>query len=197
GPTQLELPEDVAAEEVPGEEARVLPLHSPRLPLPAPEVVEAALALLRQARRPVILAGNGVIRTRAASDLASFARRLSIPVVHTFMGKGILSDADPLSWGAVGLLARDIVLEGIDTADVILAVGYDLVELAPANWNTAPSRPIIHIDTAPAEVDEFYVPAVELEGDIGAALRALQGGWHTRRGFVVPAEVRERIQRQL
>jgi len=197
GPTHLELPEDVAVEEVPEEEARVLPIHNSRLPLASPEVVEAALALLRQARRPVMLAGNGVIRTRAAADLASFARQLHIPVVHTFMGKGILSDTDPLSWGTVGLLARDTVMDGIDAADLILAVGYDPVEFAPANWNGDPSRPIIHMDTAPAEVDAYYIPAVELVGDIGAALRALQAAWQTRRGFAVPTGVRERIQRQL
>src|SRR5262249_26481452 len=185
GPTHLELPEDVAAEEVPEDEAQVLPIHNSRLPLPSPEVVEAALALLRRARRPVMLAGNGVIRTRAAADLASFARRLHIPVVHTFMGKGILSDTDPLSWGTVGLLARDTVMGGIDAADLILAVGYDPVEFAPANWNGNPSRPIIHIDTAPAG------------GDRGAAWGPWQPAGRTRRASAVPADVRERIQRHL
>src|SRR5262249_62300403 len=101
------------------------------------------------------------------------------------------------SWGTVGLLGGDTVMDGIAAADLILAVGYDPVEFAPANWNGNPSRPIIHIDTAPAEVDEYYIPAVELVGDIGAALRALQTAWQTRRGFAVPADVRERIQRQL
>ena len=197
GPTHIELPEDVAAEEVPAEDARPLPIRQPRLSLPAPEGVEAALALLRQARRPLILAGNGVIRTRAAADLAAFARRLRIPVVHTFMGKGIVSDGDPLSWGTLGLLARDTVMDGVDAADLVVAVGYDLVEFAPGNWNSDPGRPIIHIDTLPAEVDAAYVPAVELVGDIGAALRALHTGWQTRKGFTLPTDVRERVARQL
>jgi acetolactate synthase-1/2/3 large subunit len=197
GPTHIELPEDVAAEDVPAEDAQPLPIRQPRLSLPAPAGVEAALALLRQARRPLILAGNGVIRTRAAADLAAFARRLRIPVVHTFMGKGIVSDADPLSWGTLGLLARDTVMDGVDTADLVVAVGYDLVEFAPGNWNSDCGRPIIHIDTLPAEVDAAYVPAVELVGDIGAALRTLHSGWQTRRGFALASDVRERVARQL
>lgn len=193
GPTHLELPEDVAGEEVSEAEAELLPIHQARLPLPSAETIEAALALLRQARRPVILAGNGVIRARAAGDLAAFARRLKLPVAHTFMGKGIVSDADSLSWGALGLLMRDVVMDGIDGADLIIAVGYDLVEYTPANWNTKRGRPIIHIDALPAEVDSEYIPSVELVGDIGAALRALGAQWTSRRPFAPRPEIRERI----
>jgi acetolactate synthase I/II/III large subunit len=197
GPTHLELPEDVAAEDVAPEDATVLPIHQSRLPLPPNETIEAALALLRQARRPVILAGNGTIRTHAAADLATFARQRKIPVVHTFMGKGILSDADPLSWGAIGLQARDLVVDAIDDADLILAVGYDLVEYAPSNWNHDRGRPIIHIDALPAEVDEAYVPAVELVGDIGPTLRTLLTQWQPRRSPAARPEIRERLQRTL
>lgn len=193
GPTHLELPEDVAGEDVPEEEAALLPIHRAPLPLANRETIEAALALLRQARRPVILAGNGIIRTRASGDLAAFARRLKIPVAHTFMGKGILSDSDALSWGSLGLLMRDVVMDGIDDADLIIAVGYDLVEYAPINWNQKHGRPIIHIDAEPAEVDADYIPSVELVGDIGAALRALSSEWTARRPFIARPEIRERI----
>lgn len=197
GPTHIELPEDVAGEDVATEEAVVLPIHQSRLPLPANETIEAALALLRQAQRPVILAGNGAIRTHAAADLAAFARQRKIPVVHTFMGKGIVSDADPLSWGAIGLLAHDMVVDALNTADLILAIGYDLVEYAPSNWNSDRGRPIIHIDTLPAEVDDTYVPAVELVGDIGPTLRALLAQWQPRKSIVARPDIRERLQQAL
>lgn len=197
GPTHIELPEDVAEEEVGEADATLLPIYQARLPLPSAETIEAALALLRQARRPVILAGNGVIRARAAADLATLARRLRTPVVHTFMGKGVVKDSDPLSWGALGLLMRDIVMDGIDDADLIIAVGYDLVEYAPGSWNRDPSRPIIHIAALPAEIDRFYSPAIELVGDIGASMRALTAQWQSRRGFTPRPEIRERIQREL
>jgi len=197
GPTHIELPEDVAEEEVSEDDAQLLPIHQARLPLASGETVEAALALLRQARRPVILAGNGVIRSHAAADLATLARRLRAPVVSTFMGKGILKDSDPLSWGALGLLMRDFVMDGLDDSDLIISVGYDLVEYAPRNWNSDPSRPIIHIGALPAEVDRYYTPAVELVGEIGASLRALAAQWQTRRSFAPRPDVRERIQHEL
>jgi acetolactate synthase I/II/III large subunit len=197
GPTHLELPEDVAEEAISTEASAALPIYRPRLPLPVNETIEAALALLRQAHRPVILAGNGIIRIHAAADLAAFARRLRIPVVHTFMGKGIVTDTDPLSWGAIGMQARDIVMDGVEDADLVLAVGYDLVEFAPGNWNTVKGRPIIHIDTLPAEVDDDYLPAVELVGDIGAALRALESDWPARRRFPAREHIRDRILQEL
>jgi len=197
GPAHFELPEDVAEEEVADDEAQLLPIHQARLPLASAETVEAALALLRQARRPVILAGNGIIRAHAAADLATLARRLHTPVVSTFMGKGTLKDSDPLSWGALGMQLRDIVMDGIDDADLVLSVGYDLVEFAPRNWNRDPSRPIIHIGALPAEIDSYYTPAVELVGDIGSSLRALAAQWQSRRSFAPRPEVRARIAHEL
>src|SRR4029079_11764256 len=82
---------------------------------------------------------------------------------------------------AVGLQARDHVLTGFDRADLVIAVGYDLVEYAPGRWNPDGTKRIIHIDTQPAEVDAQYQPEVELIGDIGVALTkmleaALTGG---------------------
>ncbi len=193
GPAHLELPEDVAATDIGLPDSAPLAIHQAQASLPGNAAIQAALALLRQSRRPVIVAGNGVIRARAAADLASFARGLGIPVVHTFMGKGIVNDADPLSWGVMGLQASDATMHGLDDADLILAVGYDLVEFAPRNWNHQPDRPIAHIDSLPAEVDAAYLPAVELVGDIGGALRVLASGWQAGQGFAGRDDTRERI----
>jgi acetolactate synthase-1/2/3 large subunit len=74
---------------------------------------------------------------------------------------------------AVGLQARDHVLSGFDRADLVVAVGYDLVEYAPSRWNPDGRKRIIHIDTQPAEVDADYQPEVELIGDIDGTLRRL------------------------
>ena len=122
---------------------------------------------------PLILAGNGVIRAGATDHLIHFAERLNIPVVNTFMAKGVMPFSHPLWLGAVGLQARDIVSCGFDRADVIVCVGYDMVEYHPNRWHPDKSRQVIHIDGAPAEVDEHYVPDVEVVGDIGAALDAI------------------------
>jgi len=96
-----------------------------------------------------------------------------VPVAETFMGKGAMDDRSHLSLMAVGLQARDHVLTGFDRADLVICVGYDLVEYAPSRWNPDGSKRIIHIDTQPAEVDASYRPAVELIGDIDGSLRCL------------------------
>jgi acetolactate synthase-1/2/3 large subunit len=89
------------------------------------------------------------------------------------MGKGAIDDHSHLSLMAVGLQARDHVLTGFDRADLVICVGYDLVEYAPTRWNSDGTKQILHIDTQPAEVDASYRPAVELIGDIDGSLRRL------------------------
>jgi acetolactate synthase-1/2/3 large subunit len=89
------------------------------------------------------------------------------------MGKGAIDDRSHLSLMAVGLQARDHVLSGFDRADLVVCVGYDLVEYAPSRWNPDGRKRIIHIDTQPADVDVAYQPEVELVGDIGGTLGRL------------------------
>lgn len=193
GPTHIEAPEDVMAERIPA--GRAHPLRVTPEPQTAPDAkaIRDALGLLAKARQPVILAGNGVIREQAAEELAAFARKLQIPVAHTFMGKGILRDNDPLSWGTLGARAGDAVLDGIDAADLIIAAGYDLVEHPPQVWNHHPQRPLIHLDSLPAEMDAAYLPDVELIGDIGESLRLLSAQW-SGATFTPPAAVRARVE---
>ena len=89
------------------------------------------------------------------------------------MGKGAIDDRSHLSLMAVGLQARDHVLSGFDRADLVICVGYDLVEYAPSSWDPDGSKRVIHIDTQPAEIDAAYRPEVELIGDIDGSLRRL------------------------
>jgi acetolactate synthase-1/2/3 large subunit len=142
-------------------------------PEPTDEAIAHAAGLLADSERPIILAGNGVLRRGAAADLRALARGLHVPVAVTFMGKGAIDDRSHLSLMAVGLQARDHVLSGFDRADLVVCVGYDLVEYAPAGWNPDGSKRIVHIDTQPAEVDGQYRPEVELVGDIDGTLRRL------------------------
>jgi acetolactate synthase-1/2/3 large subunit len=94
-------------------------------------------------------------------------------VVHTQMGKGVLSDHSPYSLFATGIHKRDYVNCGIDRADVIIAVGYNIVEYPPYVWNRDLTKKIVHIDFTEAMADKYYNPVIELVGDISAALRAL------------------------
>ncbi len=170
GATHIELPEDVAQEAAEGEP---LPVRRTSYPVARPESLARASDLLRQAERPVILAGNGVIRRQAAESLGAFAQRSHIPVVTTFMGKGALDYRDPLALPAMGLHTSVASLGVLEEADLVVAVGYDLVEWAPAAWNGARSHTIVHVDSTAAELDSSYVPAVEVVGEIGESLRAL------------------------
>lgn len=193
GPTHIEAPEDVMEERIPAVKAVPVRVTPEPVSAPSEQAVATALDLLGKARRPVILAGNGVIRAHAAEQLASFARALRIPVAHTFMGKGILRDDDPLSWGTLGARAGDAVMDGIDGADLVIAAGYDIVEHPPQVWNHQPDRPLIHMDSLPAELDAAYLPTVELDGDIGVSLTLLRAGWKGK-PFTPDTTIRARVE---
>jgi acetolactate synthase-1/2/3 large subunit len=92
------------------------------------------------------------------------------------MAKGLLDYEDPHALGTVGLQARDYELAGFDDADVVIAVGYDLVEHKPEHWNPHANKKIVMIDTVAAEIDEFFMPEVELIGDIASVLARLAAG---------------------
>jgi acetolactate synthase I/II/III large subunit len=172
GPTHIELPENLAAAPV-DDAARPLVPGKAYFPEPTDEAIAHAAELIATSQRPLVLAGNWVLRRRASPELRAFARGLHVPVAATFMGKGAIDDRSHLSLMAVGLQARDHVLSGFDRADLVICVGYDLVEYAPAGWNPDGRKRIVHIDTQPAEVDAQYQPEVELIGDIEGSLRRL------------------------
>ena len=170
GATHIELPEDVLAAEV---SAVPLGRRRPVLPEPGARELLNAADVIRSALKPVVLAGNGVVRAGAAPALREFARATGIPVAETFMGKGLLDHESPLALGTVGLQAHDYGLAGFDEADLVIAVGFDLVEHAPKHWNPGRDKQIICIDAVAAEVDEFFEPTVELIGAIYHTLSRL------------------------
>lgn len=163
GATHIELPEDVM-----GAPLDAKPLRRRELQLPEPNAREVLTAadIIKNADNPIILAGNGVIRANAAAAVREFATRTGIGVAETFMGKGVIDYTDQHALGSVGLQAGDYSMAGFDDADVVVAIGYDLVEHAPKKWNPDCDKTIIVIDTRPAEIDSYYTPEVELIGDI-------------------------------
>ena len=175
GPTHIELPEDIAAATFAADGPAPRPLDPGHtyFPEPTDEAIAHAARLVAASERPIILAGNGVLRRGAAPELRALARGLHVPVAATFMGKGAIDDRSHLSLMAVGLQARDHVLSGFDRSDLVICVGYDLVEYAPSSWDPDGTKRVIHIDTQPAEIDAAYRPAVELVGDIDGSLRRL------------------------
>ena len=164
----IDFPENIAGMDMPDKD--VLPVQSAAPPLPPADKIAQAAKLICNARHPIIIAGNGVLRAKSSAALQNLAEVLNIPVANTFMAKGVLPFSHRLSLGAVGLQASDYVSCGIDRADVVICVGYDIVEYHPRLWHHNPSSGIIHIDSLPAEVDEHYPVDVEVVGKIGAAL---------------------------
>lgn len=192
GAVLLELPEDVAAERTGDRGMAPLEVQQPVTPDPLPAQVERGRKTLAAARRPVVLAGNGVVRGRAHEAVRRFAERLQIPVVQTFMAKGVVPDTSPLSLFTIGMQARDYAGRVVEEADCVIAVGYDFVEYAPARWNPSSDKHIIHVDVSPAEVDEHYIVDVGILGNVAHALdRLAEGGTPADRAWV------ERARRQV
>jgi acetolactate synthase-1/2/3 large subunit len=171
GAVHIDLPENIAAMEVSGS-----PLHRDRQDktFAAYHCLNQAASLISRADNPLILAGNGTIRAHASEALTEFATQLQIPVVNTFMGKGVIPYTHPLALWAVGLRQTDYTRCGFDNTDLVIAVGYDLIEYSPKKWNPLRQIPIIHIAATPAEIDSSYIPAVEVVGDISDSLLEIQ-----------------------
>jgi acetolactate synthase-1/2/3 large subunit len=169
----IDLPENIADSSVIGKQP--LKVQSALAPIPPEPKMRQAAELISEARFPLIMAGNGVIRGNAATELVAFAEKLNIPVATTFMAKGVIPYSHELSLGAVGLQAHDYISCGFDRADVIICVGYDIVEYHPELWNRDKKAKLIHIDPSPAEVDEYYIVECGVPGNIANALYSISG----------------------
>ncbi len=194
GATFIEFPENIAHIE----HLELTPI-TPRLvttPYPSEVRLDAIVQVLNAAEFPLILAGNGLVRARASAALIDFAEKLNIPVANTFMAKGIMPSAHPLSLGTVGLQSHDYVSCGFDRADVVICIGYDIVEYPPKLWHQTADRKIIYIDILPAEVDANYNLTEGALGDFNVTLPALasRARRHTNNIY---ERLRVEIQKQL
>ena len=167
GAVHIELPEDIAARQT---SAQPLTPMRFRRPVPDDKIVDRAFELLRSARRPVILAGNGCIRKRASKQLRLFCEQTGIGVLSTFMAKGAVDRSADYCLFTIGLGAKDLPTLVIDEADLVISLGFDMVEYHPRLWNPDKDKRIIHADFLPAEIDEYYHADVELVGDLAHTL---------------------------
>jgi len=167
GAVHIELPEDVAQED---SAATPLVPRRFRRPVPDQKIVAQAFRMLQAARRPVIIAGNGCIRKRASKQLRLLCEKTGIGVISTFMAKGCVDMDAHYCLYTIGLGARDRVAKVIDDADLVVTLGFDMVEYHPQLWNANKRSRILHIDFLPAEIDEHYHPETEVIGDLAHAL---------------------------
>ena len=178
GATHIELPEDVAKEEV-----RSAPLEVRRTSYPQAqrETIERAAQIINDAKSPVLLAGNGVTRRNALGNptvdaLRRFVQRSRIWATHTYMAKGVLDPLGQHSLPPVGLQRPGADLANVKLladADVVIAVGYDLVEWAPVVWNPKRDKTVVHVDSTAAELDGHYQPSIEVIGELDESLQGL------------------------
>jgi len=167
GAVHIELPEDIATAET---DAIPMTPRRFRRSVPDEKIVDQAFAMLEKAKRPIIIAGNGCIRRRASKQLRALCEKTGIGVVSTFMAKGCVDmDADYCLY-TVGLGSKDHVSLAIDDADLIITLGFDMVEYHPELWNPQGDKTIIHADFLAAEIDDNYHPQIELIGDLAHAL---------------------------
>jgi acetolactate synthase I/II/III large subunit len=168
----LAVPENIDVDET-DYDLTPLPRNVVRADAPARGQVQRAADILRNAKRPVMLAGHGAARSDATAALVRFSEKFGIPVANSFHGKGVMPDDHPNSIGTIGFMRHDYVNFGFDNADVVIAVGYELQEFDPVRINPQADKKIIHIHRFPAEVDAHYPVDVGIIGDISDSLDAL------------------------
>ena len=167
GAVHIELAEDIAKLDT---NKQPLQVHKFRRAVADDKIIDQIFEKIKQAKRPIILAGNGCIRKRASKQLRAFCDATGIGVVNTFMAKGCVDmDAD-YSLFTIGLGTKDIVTQAIDAADLVISIGFDMVEYHPHLWNPEHNKKIVHLDFLPAEVDEHYHPELEAVGDLAHSL---------------------------
>ncbi len=166
----IELPQNVAEMDLFDAE----PLHrqAPLASYPNPLELTNAAGLIDASQYPLIMAGHGIIRAGASDRLVELSEKLNIPVVTTFMAKGVMPSSHRLFLGTTGLQSNDYSFCGFKQADLIICVGYDMVEYHPYLWRRDAHK-LLHIHSSPAEVDEHYIVSGGIIGDIGASLTAL------------------------
>lgn len=170
GAVHLELPQDIAKME-----SDIKPLKSEVTLRSRPNrvLIRNAAKMISESRLPIILIGNGCMRKNGSIALRKFVERTGICSVNTFMAKGVISDKSERHLQTIGIKEADYALTAIKKADLVIAIGYDLVEYSPKNWNRNLKKSIIHIDFTPAEVDTYYPPTIEIVADIEYTIEAI------------------------
>jgi acetolactate synthase-1/2/3 large subunit len=172
GAVHLELPQDVAKME---SDIKPIGLKEILRSRPNKELIKKAAKMISQSKMPIILIGNGCIRKNASASLRKFVERTGICSINTFMAKGVISDKSERHLQTIGIKEADYALTALKKADLVIAIGYDLVEYSPKNWNGKLDKNIIHIDFTNAEVDTYYPPAIEIAADIEYTIKAILG----------------------
>ena len=177
GPVLIDVPKDVGVEEfeyTPVQPGSAVPAGFQLPPPPDPAALDAALELIRQARRPLLYVGGGAISSAAHGQVAALAERFRLPVTTTLMGKGAFDELHPLSVGMLGMHGTAYANFAVTECDLLIAAGARFDDRVTGRLDGfAPRAQVIHIDIDAAEVGKTRLPDVAVVGDVKQALEAL------------------------
>ncbi len=169
GAVHLELPEDIAVEN--SEVMPIVPVKVRRSG-PDPKAVEQAISLIVKAKSPVLLIAAGANRKLIRKNLQALIDKTKIPFVTTQMGKGVIDETSDLFLGTTALSAGDYVHCALEQSDCVVVVGHDITEKPPVIL-ISQERSVVHINFNEAEVDDVYIPTLEIVGDVSHSLWAI------------------------
>lgn len=190
GSVALVIPENILTTEAYSKPISPIPLPDT---VPSMQSIESARTIIENSKKPFVLVGNGVVRHRAYDEILNFINLLQAPLTHSFMAKGIVNQDHPSNCFTFGFNENDEVLRGITEADLLIVIGFDFVEQLPNKWNET-KIPVLHIDSSPAEVNEYYPVVSECVGNIKMTLQLLNGANLPTKSWT-PAAVIETIKK--
>jgi acetolactate synthase I/II/III large subunit len=180
GPVLVDVPMDVFSQPLDSALFGRLDHNTKALRRPSidDETARAIVSRLAEADRPVIYAGGGVLLSRASDELERLVNHMAIPVAHSLMGKGALSDDHPLVLGMTGFWGTQLVNDACLAADVILAVGTRFKEADSSSWYrdvtfNIPPTALLHVDIEPSEIGRTFATEIGAVADARAALTVL------------------------
>lgn len=170
GAVHIELPEDIASEDV---EEKIYPVHEIWRPYASIHAVMEAVEMINNAKNPLILIGAGANRYRVSKAATNLINKTGIPFFNTQMGKGVVDERHPLYLGTAALSDSDYVHTAIHNADLIINIGHDVIEKPPFFMELGDRKKVIHVNFFPAQVDDVYFPQQDVVGDIATSLEYL------------------------
>ncbi|MDP3559124.1 MAG: acetolactate synthase large subunit [Legionellaceae bacterium] len=173
GAVVIELPEDIAALPADGLKPLCFQTHTYE-ETPSLEFIQRFLELFSRSKKPLVLLGEGAVRTECDAVLATFLEKTGCYAAYTFMGKGCIGFQYPRSLHCVGLGLKDLAIEAFEQADLVICIGYNMIEWSPSQWNIGVQKHIIHIHSCPAEIDVAYPADLEMIGYIPSILSNVQ-----------------------
>jgi len=171
GAVHIELPEDIAQEDI--ENPHIFDVVDYRIPYAGNTAISEAVAMIKDAKKPLLLIGAGANRKRASKALTEFVDAVNIPFFNTQMGKGIIDERHDLFLGTAALSDYDFLHEAIDNADLIINVGHDTIEKPPFFMHADDDQKVIHVNFFPAEIGTVYFPHLNVIGDIANSINEL------------------------